>query len=317
MTVGNRILTFERLGLLASPDLADFPGTYMQTPTPITLGDRIRVFVSTRLQGKAYGAYVDLEPGPPFSVIGYSKQPVTSLGKLGTFDDEGVMPAFCMFDPSDSRKLMMFVSGWNTRNTIRYHNSTGLQVSYNDGLDWERPFDGPVLDRTPIEPYLAVTPWVITRANQSYQAWYISGLDWSIVDGVTEPRYVIKSAVSEDLVNWRRDGRQVVASHSDGECFSRPVVSVLPKGQYQMLFCSRDMSDYRTGRGAYRIGGAVSEDGTHFERCHSVKLLGETGDWEKVMQAYPAWITIDGERYTFYNGDGFGRTGFGILKYVE
>ena len=40
----------------------------------------------------------------------------------------------------------------------------------------------------------------------------------------------------------------------------------------------------------------------------------EFGSWAKDMQAYPAAIQARKNKYLFYNGNGFGTAGFGVIK---
>jgi hypothetical protein len=83
-----------------------------------------------------------------------------------------------------------------------------------------------------------------------------------------------------------------------------------------MVFCYRDVFDFRTTRDkAYRLGYACSRDlltwhrddsqvESAFEDCHP-------GDWDYDMKCYPHFC-VSGERlYLLYNGNDFGRQGFG------
>ena len=197
--------------------------------------------------------------------------------------------------------------------TIPYHNSTGLAVSTDSGLSFQRLFEGPVMDRTPEEPYLAVTPTIIQEKDQM-KMWYISGLRCELVENKYEPVYVIKDAQSKNVITWDRPNRQVIKSRHDLEAFSRPTVFKL-KNQYHMYFCYRGSYDYRNGSEAYRLGYAQSPDGIHWERtAEDVEFLGVTEDWESKMNCYPFYLETNTNKYLFYNGNGFGQSGFGIAK---
>jgi hypothetical protein len=71
-----------------------------------------------------------------------------------------------------------------------------------------------------------------------------------------------------------------------------------------MWFCARGDS--------YRLGYAESADGLAWER-HDERAGLEPSDegWDSEMIAYPCVFDRHGERYLFYNGNGYGETGIG------
>jgi len=78
----------------------------------------------------------------------------------------------------------------------------------------------------------------------------------------------------------------------------------------------RDSRDFRGGRGNYRLGYSESANGTDWERKDgSLGPEVATGNWEKEMQHYPFVIDVACKRYMFYNGNGFGRSGYGIAEW--
>ena len=63
----------------------------------------------------------------------------------------------------------------------------------------------------------------------------------------------------------------------------------------------------------YRVGFAYSEDGQTWIRADdAVTFADQPGDWERGEQTYPCVFEHRGRRYMLYNGDGYGRTGFGL-----
>lgn len=315
MSIKRKIgMKWRKLGLVfGKTDFASF-SSHAQLPTPILLEDRIRVFYAARNAGnKSFTTFVDLDLDDPLKIIYNHKAPVMNSGLPGTFDDDGVMPGLVL---RKNKQLWMYYSGWNQRVTTPYHNSTGLAVSSDDGRTFQRMFEGPVMDRTPVEPYLAVTPTILQEKDHM-KMWYISGLKWVLVEEKYEPVYVIKEAQSADGISWIRSGRQVIPSHHDMEAFSHPTAFKLD-GVYHMYFCFRGSHDYRNGSQAYRIGYARSEDGTHWKRLDDeFEMIGTRDDWESKMNCYPFFIEIKKNKYLFYNGNGFGQSGFGIAKLEE
>ena len=302
-------MSWKKLGKIASLENSTSRATtHMQGPVAFLMEDRVRVYFAARnVSGKSYPAYIDVARS---HLLDTHEQPVMSLGPLGTFDDEGNMPA-CVIRVDD--ELRMYYSGWNRRITIPYHNTTGLAVSYDNGCSFERAFDGPILERAPNEPFMAVTPWVM-RDGDLWRMWYVSGMAWPEVEGKREPVYTIKYADSKDGVSWRRPNLLAIPRRHEMEAMARP--SVIKKdGLYHMWFCYRDSIDYRDGKGSYRIGYAQSGDGLAWKRDD--RLAGiEVSDsgWDSTMMCYPYVIEIDGQLYMFYNGNSFGQTGIGCAK---
>ena len=64
----------------------------------------------------------------------------------------------------------------------------------------------------------------------------------------------------------------------------------------------------------YRIGYAESPDGVHWsrmdEKMHSLDV--SEGGWDSEMICYPYVFDHKGKRYMLYNGNGYGKTGFGL-----
>ena len=129
-----------------------------------------------------------------------------------------------------------------------------------------------------------------------------------------ERTYKIGHAVSPDGVAWsREDGRRIIGDRL-GPDESQALPSVIEiDGRYHMFFCYRESVDFRTapGRG-YRIGHAVSDDLRNWTRDDDCPLpAGAAGEWDSEMQCYPHVFESEGRVLLLYNGNGFGRFGFG------
>lgn len=307
-------MRLKRLGRVFSPDQFKNFSSHAQVPTAFVMNDKIRVFYAARFTtGKSYTTFVDLNLEDPTIVQYVHKEPVMGFGAPGTFDDDGVMPSYAF---AKDNGLWMYYSGWNQKVSTPYHNAMGLAVSTDGGVSFKRMFEGPIMDRTPLEPYVAVTPTIIQESDH-YKMWYVSGIKWTKVNEKYEPVYVIKYAQSKDGIEWVRPNIQVIPSRHELEAFSRPSVFKL-NNLYHMFFCFRGSEDYRDGSQAYRFGYATSKDGITWERMDSgFELLGEKGDWESSMNCYPFFFEALGKKYLLYNGNGFGQSGFGLMRLEE
>ena len=135
--------------------------------------------------------------------------------------------------------------------------------------------------------------------------WYGSTVTWDAGNG--EMLHVINHATSNDGDQWRRHGLSVPYQLGVAQAFSRPTV-VKDTDGFHMWF------SYRRGTGQkYRIGYAFSTTGSKWEL-----KLDETGidvsaeGWDSEMIEYPFVLDHQGQRYMLYNGNGNGKTGFGL-----
>jgi len=308
-------VTWVKRGLIFDPQVhAPWIHSHAQVPTAFEMDHHLRIFFAGRNEkGTSFITYVDVSKDDPCEIIYVHGEPILPLGRTGTFDDEGMMPSDLVVDQG---KVHMFYSGWNRRLTAPYHNATGLLVSEDKGVTFQRPFEGPVLDRIATEPYLAVTPTVLIE-NGIWKMWYVSGVSWQEIQGRYEPVYVIKHAHSVDGIQWIRPAAVCIQSRHEVEAFSRPCV-VRDGNLYKMWFCFRDSVDYRGGQGSYNLGYAESPDGIQWIRKDEESAWALSSDaWETEMRCYPYVIDIGDKRYMFYNGNGFGRSGFGFAEWIK
>jgi hypothetical protein len=303
-------MPWRKRGLIFVPDgRTEWMSSHAQVPTVLVQEDRLCVFFAARdSRGQARTGLVELDRNDPSRILYRHSEPVLDLGRPGTFDDDGTMPSHALVV---GQEIWLYYSGWNQRVRVPYHNAMGLAVSRDGGRSFTRMFEGPILDRTAVEPYVAVTPSVM-REGSRWHMWYVSGTKWVDIDGRYEPVYVVKYCHSQDGVNWVRPNITCIAPAHELEAFSRP--HVIKQGAlYRMWFCCRGSQDYREGRNSYRIGYAESPDGVSWDRQGEPTGLTVSGDgWDSAMMCYPYPFVVDDTLYLLHNGNGFGRSGFGF-----
>ena len=82
---------------------------------------------------------------------------------------------------------------------------------------------------------------------------------------------------------------------------------MLPRGnQLNKMFLS-----IRTRQG-YSISHAYSNDGIAWASWEHGIIPQSPSGWDSQMCCYAACSVLDGREYVFYNGNSFGRTGFGV-----
>lgn len=269
-----------------------------------------RVYFGTRdRENHTVTAFVEVEARDLSKVRSVAATPALGLGPRGAFDDSGAMPSWIV-DHEGTKYL--FYTGWNVGVSVPYRNAIGVATSANGGRTFERPFAGPILDRTTQEPYFCGAPCVLIDGGR-WRMWYLSCTKWELVDGRPEPFYDIKYAESVDGVAWKRSGRPCVPLHPSEAGLAR--ASVLREGdRYRMWYCYRGSRGYRGDSAAsYRIGYAESSDGEDWTRRDECVELdrGAPGEWDSEMMCYPFVYRQEGVMTLLYNGNGFGRSGFG------
>lgn len=276
-------------------------------PTPIDLDEStIRVFL-TFLDKNGIGrtGYVDLSKENLNEIKGFSKEPIFDIGQKGTFDENGVLT--CSVVKSPTGDLYFYYAGFELGTKIRYRLLTGLAIT-DKIFNLKRRYEAPVLERTSKELFFRGGPFCIYEDN-IYKMWYVAGSSWMEIDGKEMPIYEIKYIESINGVDWPDEGIVCIKIEKDNEHgFGRPYV-IKHQEVYKMFYSIRVKSL------GYRLGYAESHDGINWLRMDDqINLDVSKSGWDSEMLAYAAVMEINGNLIMFYNGNGFGETGFGYAE---
>jgi hypothetical protein len=313
-------MLWEKKGFIYKPSgEKDWSCSHAQVPVADFLpeNDTIRIYFSTRDSlGRSLPDYVEVEAANPQKIILQNKEPILALGQSGTFDDCGVMPSWIV---NVEEKKYLYYIGWNVRNTIPYHNAVGLAISEDGGETFKKFSDGPLWDRDYKEPHYSGSTCVLIDDNNIWRNWYLSCTEWKNVNGRMEPRYHIKYAESNDGIVWKRDGVVSIDYAHNNEAGIVKASVIKKNGKYCMWYSYRNFSEYRTNaQNSYRIGYAESSDGKHFKRMDSLAGIDISDHgWDDMMICYPHVIDIHSKKLMFYNGNGFGQSGFGYAELLN
>jgi len=174
-------------------------------------------------------------------------------------------------------------------------------------LDTEQPF----LSSDATDPISLSYPWVEAKPNGRFSMWYGSTRTWDAGNG--EMIHVIQNATSGDGHTWSRKGIAIPYELGIAQAFSRPTVVSNGDHDFKMWF------SYRNGAGEkYRIGYAHSADGDKWNLDLSeVGIDVSANGWDSEMIEYPFVFKHKEVLYMLYNGNGFGKTGFGLAVFHE
>lgn len=311
-------MRWKKLGKIFDPTEHTLPHgcvEFAQSPQALVCADSVRIYFSTRRRdgsGKylSHVAFVDFDKRLS-RVVGVSEHTVIALGGLGCFDEHGIFP---ISPVRDGDRVLAYTTGWNRKVSVPVDSSIGLAISLDDGHTFQKFGTGPVVTSSLYEPFLIADAFVALHGG-GYHMWYIYGTAWaSPAPGAPPERvYKIGHASSADGVAWQKEGRQIVSDKlGPSECQALPTVRYFG-GRHHMFFCYRRQFGFRTDReGGYRIGYAFSDDLVNWTRDDaSAGIDVSPGDWDSDMQCYPNVFECDGNIYLLYNGNEFGRRGFG------
>lgn len=288
---------------------------WMQTHTQVPIvekvsDDRLRIYFGTRDEkNRTLTTFIEVDPENPKKVLYIHNKPILPLGRLGCFDDCGVMPNWLI---TFKGKKYFYYLGWNVSSTVRYRVAIGLAISDDNGMTFKRYSEGPIMDRTIDDPISVSTNCVLIEKN-TWKMWYMSYIKWEVIKEIIEPFYRIKYAESKDGINWLRKNIVCIDFKSPDEGgIARPCV-IKEDGLYKMWYSYRDKFDYRTNKmHAYRIGYAESKDGINWLRKdNDVGIDVSDNGWDSEMIAYAFIYNYNGQKYMFYNGNEFGKSGVG------
>ncbi|MBC7525082.1 MAG: hypothetical protein H7239_11665 [Flavobacterium sp.] len=269
----------------------------------------LRIYFSSRdMKGRSTPIYLDTNPEFPEKIISICGNPILNFGPQGSFDDNGILSSSIVNNGND--KYLYYV-GWNPRVNVSYHLSIGLAISKNGG-DFEKYSDGPILDRSPKEPFFNTAPFVLKESEDDWKMWYVSCTGWKMINNYPEPLYNVKFAQSNDGINWKREAIVAIETDVFAEAVGKPFV-FKEDGIYKMIYSYRNSVEYRTNpEKSYRLGYAESENGINWVRKDNLIGIKFSSDgWDSIMMEYASSYIFKGKRYLIYNGNGFGESGFG------
>ncbi|MGO4394999.1 hypothetical protein AB4Z46_26950 [Variovorax sp. M-6] len=277
--------------------------SHAANPLPVHLeGSVYRIFYSARdaHSRSSVGAVdIDIESR---RIVHEHVEPFFEYGPPGSFYADGVSIGNCY--EANGQRYMLFM-GWQAPRDRHWRGDIGRLVVRPDltlALDSPEPLMG--ADAT--DPISLAYPWVMRKAGGGYRMWYPSTRTWEAGNG--EMLAVLNGADSEDGDHWTRTGQAVPYELGKAQAFSRPNVLQNANGGYEMWF------SYRSGTGeSYRIGYATSPDSDQWQlELASVGIDVSDSGWDSDMIEYPFVFEHGGQRCMLYNGNGYGKTGFGM-----
>jgi predicted GH43/DUF377 family glycosyl hydrolase len=268
-------------------------------------------FASTDEDNIGRLGFVDLDPEQPERLLRRTDVPVLDAGECGAFDDCGVNPS-CLVDRG--KEQWLYYIGYQRTEKTPYLLFSGVAVSRDGGDTFVRKQTTPILDRVEGELTIRSAPCVLPDGD-SWRAWYVSASRWrSLESGRKIPEYGIRAATSADGIHWQARPELALTPRAGEEVgFGRPWVA-REDGGFRMWYSVRCVSV--SNELTYpRLGTAVSRDGYSWIReDDQVGIARSDRGWDSEMICYAAVVQVGSRRLMFYNGNGNGKTGFGLAE---
>ena len=311
---------WRKLGTVFNPtekNTGSWMKEYAQAPSIIVFEKFVRVFFSSRALPDENGqyvsrlAYIDLNRNNLFDIINICKAPIMALGEKGTFDEFGTYPASTI---KNEDKIWAYYAGWTRCESVPFNAAIGLAESNDNGETFKRIGKGPVISYSPDEPFVMGSP-KIRKFNDTWYLWYSAGKKWIENNGKPQPMYKIRMASSNDGINWKKHGKDIIVSVlEENECQASADVFYY-EGKYHMFFSYRYNLNFREAKRGYQIGYASSDDLFNWERDDSkAGLFASESGWDSESVSYPYIFELDNTMFMFYQGNEIGRYGFGLAQ---
>ena len=279
-----------------------------RTPVPLLIGEDVyRIYFSSydeNGRGRIYSLLININN--PLKFFELNTNPLINIGNVGFYDDNGIITSSIL---KHNDKVYLYTTGFSLKNKIIFDAASGLAISKDNGKSFQK-FNGPIIDRTIYDPCFAASPCVIND-NSIFKMWYVSCKRWETQDnGKYKHFYNIKYKESEDGIHWEIKSKVAIDFQNKYEyAISRPSVIKDTQDDYKMWYSFRAQENIEN----YRIGYAESKDGINWTRKDEEAGIdiSEEG-WDSEMICYPYVFDHKGKRYMLYNGNGYGKSGFGL-----
>ncbi|WPQ32777.1 hypothetical protein [Achromobacter xylosoxidans] len=310
----NKAQVWRPLGqVLDGPSGLSWAVSHASYPTARVLTDDVvRVYFSCRdADNKSHLASVDLGlRDDHIKRVSEPQGPLLSPGPRGAFDADGVTTS-CVIE-ADGR-LLAYYLGWTIGRSAPFTNFIGLATAPTGATKdvFTRHGAAPIVGRSEINPYTLGYPWVSADAGD-WRMWFGSHTFWG-PQGL-EMEHIVREARSHDGLAWTPlPGVTVdLARAADPAEFavSRPVVLALKQ---------RKLMWYARRNPGYQLGFALSDDDGQSWQRHDARVSFESSaaSWESEERTYPCVFRCGANYYMLYNGNGYGRTGFGIARLLN
>ncbi|MBD9656065.1 hypothetical protein IB239_14670 [Pseudomonas sp. PDM12] len=302
-------MKWNKLGIIFEPSCLSWSSHTALQPTPLVLDDRVRVYFGSRDNaGISRIGYVDFSKSDVTKILGFSTKPVLDIGEDGCFDESGVVPSAII---QVDGVIYMFFAGYQLGSKVRFSVLGGLCISEDGGNTFKRAKRTPVFERNDTETLFRV-PHSVWYEDGLWKAWYGGGDRFVQGHNKTLPLYDIRYTESSSPLRFNEAGKVLLQTEGEEYRLGRPAIFKRSETEYYLFY------GFSTENSPYQLGYAFSVDMRSWERRDSTIgiALSQSG-WDSEMMAYPNVVSFGGKTYMFYNGNEYGKCGFGAAELLE
>lgn len=302
-------MKWEKLGFLfCANGENEWMISHAMLPIAINLQDDIfRIYFSSRDKlNRSHGNYIDIDIKKPQTILNISAKPILVPGRIGYFDDSGSQP--CSLLRYNNINYLYYV-GWTLGQTIPFRTFLGLATNKDINKIFKKISKSPILSWDSVDNLSIGWNFVLYHENK-FKMWYESNINWQKENGIFVHYFVIKYAESQDGITWKKRNKICIPINKNENVISRPSV-IIENNIYKMWYSYKSFNKYK-------IGYAESNDGIDWLRKDLDAGLEVSDEgWDSEQVEYPFIFDHKQERYMLYNGNNYGKSGFGLAKLIK
>ncbi|OLQ86141.1 hypothetical protein BIY22_12895 [Vibrio panuliri] len=292
---------------ISARDLGPYGISHCANPRAINLhGDIFRIFYCSRdLDNRSSVFAIDFDISS-LSILHVYTEPFLTYGKQNSYFSDGI--SIGNFYEVNGIRYLTFM-GWKNPENEHWFGQIGIaELTANYELNLMGDDTKPMIPLDNSDSISLSYPWVTKLPDDTYEMWYGSTKSW-VAESNTEMVHILKRRCSSDGFNWNETTDEVPFFEGIAQAFSSPCIYDF--GKYKQMWFS-----YRSGSGTpYRIGSAISYGNSEWELSLNEMTISPSeveSDWDANMVEYPFVFEHKKMLYMLYNGDGYGKTGFGL-----
>jgi len=286
----------------------EWMNSHAALPTVIKISNEyFRIFFSTRdTFNRSHTTFVDLNMQdwrPGKKLIHTQKVSTFSPGKIGLFDDCGVTVSTFLKTKSG---LYAYYLGWTNKKTTLFSNEIG--IAYVDkNYKFSRIQNLPIYGRTEDEPLTFGYP-TIFKFNNKISMYYDGIKEWNL-ENPTKYKFNLREATLNKRNKWILTNKELIKLKLNERAITRSSFMILD-GKLIMIY-SLDVA------GKYELAAAYRNNKGKWTGMNNFTFVNSGHEWDSIQNCYPSIFESNNEFYMLYNGNGYGKSGFGIAKLFE